>query len=236
VIGSARLLSASAVALALLVSAVHADSKPIQADEFVGIDLANGIKAVITPGEAISVTAQSSRAGDIADLKTSVTNGVLHASYDWSIWHIFDFTGRDMTLAITMPELDSIAVSGGSSVGVNSVASDDLKIDASGGGGVKMIAASAKRYTIGASGGATVVISGTCYNASVNASGGATVTLRDLVCADITVDASGGAHLTASATASAAGNVSGGADVSIAGHPALAQIEASGGGKIDYSN
>jgi hypothetical protein len=218
------------------VATARADSRPVAATDFVAIDLSNGIKAVVTPGEAIMVTAQSSRSGDIQDLKTSVVGGVFHAWYEWSIFHIFDFTGRDMTLAITMPDLEGIAVSGGSSVGANSVASDDLKLDASGGASVKMIGASAKRYTIGASGGASVSISGTCYNASINASGGASVTLRDLVCADVTVAASGGAHIIASATASASGTASGGANVGVYGHPALTQIDASGGGHIDYPN
>lgn len=227
---------AGLITLALLATTLSAaaDSKPLSLDEFVGVDLNNGIKAVITPGEAFSVAAQSPRSGDIADLKASVSNGVLHASYDWSIWHLFDFSGRDMTLAITMPELDSITLNGGSSVTANSVPSDDLKVDVSGGASIRMIGASAKRYTINASGGAGVTISGTCYNAGVTASGGATVALRDMVCADFSVNASGGAHVTASATASAAGTVSGGADVSVSGHPALAQIDASGGGRIDY--
>jgi len=229
-------LASAAIAAMLLAGPARADSKPLNLADFLGLDLSSGIKAVVTPGEAFSVTAQSSRAGDIQDLKASVEGGVLHASYDWSIWHIFDFSGRDMTLLVTMPELDSIALSGGSSLSVHSVPSDDLKIDVSGGAGVKMLAASAKRYTVNASGGATIVVSGTCYNASINASGGATVNLRDVVCADVTVAVSGGAHLSASATASAAGSVSGGADVSISGHPALAQIDASGGGKIDYPN
>jgi Putative auto-transporter adhesin, head GIN domain len=236
-IAGARLAAAFAgaiVAVLMLVAVAGADTKPIVADDFFGIDLSGGIKAAITPGEAIGVTAQSSRSGDIQDLKTSVVDGVFHAWYDWNIFHIFDFSGRDMTLAITMPELDSIAVSGGSSVNANSVASDDLKLDVSGGATVRMIGASAKRYTIAASGGASVAISGTCYNAAINASGGATVTLRDLVCADVTVAASGGAHIVASATASASGTASGGGDVAVYGHPALTQVDASGGGHIDY--
>lgn len=229
-----QLAGLSTLTLLVICLPAAADSKPLSLDEFVGIDLNNGIKAVIAPGDAFSVTAQSSRAGDIADLKASVSNGVLHASYDWSIWHLFDFSGRDMTLAITMPELDSIALGGGASVTANSVPSDDLKVDVSGGGNVRMIGASAKRYTISASGGSTVAISGTCYNAGAAASGGSTITLRDMICADFSVNASGGAHVTASATASASGTVSGGADVSVSGHPALAQIDASGGGRIDY--
>lgn len=188
------------------------------------------------PGEAISVTAQSPRGGDIDDLKTSVSGGVLKAWYDWSIWHIFDFSGRDLTLQIAMPELDAVALGGGSSLMATSVPSDDLTIDASGGAHATINGASGKRYTIGVSGGAAVGLSGTCYSAALAASGGGALEGKDLVCATVSANVSGGAHAKITATAGITADVSGGATLTVYGNPTSTQMNSSGGGKIDFSN
>jgi putative autotransporter adhesin-like protein len=230
------LVGGALLAAGLWPAAAEADTKSLPLTDFVALDLANGIKAVVVPGEAISVTAQSPRSGDIDDLKTSVSGGVLKAWFDWSIWHLLDFSGRDLTLQITMPELDGVAVSGGSSVAATSVPSDDLKIDASGGARATINAASAKRYTIGLSGGAAVGVSGTCYSAAVNVSGGAALEAKDLICADVQANVSGGAHAKITATAGITADASGGSVLTIYGNPASTQVNSSGGGKIDFSN
>jgi hypothetical protein len=234
--GAVRHVALLTSTLALFASPCFADSRTLSLTDFVALDLSNGIRAVVVRGETISVTAQSSRAGDIDDLKTSLSGGVLKAWYDWSVWHMFDFSGRDLTLQIAMPELDAVALSGGASVTATSVPSDDLKIDASGGARASISAASGKRYTIALSGGAAVTVSGTCYSAALAASGGGVLEGKDLVCADVSANLSGGAHGKVTATAGITAEVSGGATLTVYGNPASTQVNSSGGGKIDFSN
>jgi Putative auto-transporter adhesin, head GIN domain len=232
-------LSAGALAtLAIfaLPSAAIAESRTLPLSDFIGIDLASGIKAAATPGAAFTVTAQSPRQGDIQDLRTSVEGGVLRAWYDWSIFHIFDFAGRDVTLLITMPELDTVMLTGGASLAATSVPGDELKIDVSGGARATLNGTAAKRYSINASGGASVTLSGTCYNAAFAASGGASLEARDLVCADVTGAVSGGAHANMTATASVSADVSGGAALAVYGHPAITKVNSSSGGRVDFPN
>lgn len=215
---------------------VHAASQTLPLSDFVAINLANGIKATIVPAAAISVTAQSSRPGDISDLRTSVEDGVLHAWYDWSIWHVLDFAGRDMTLQIAMPELDAVTLSGGSALNATSVPTDDLTVSATDGSRALINGAAAKRYTIAVAGGATVAVSGTCYSSAVNASGGATLAAKDLVCADVTGVVSGGARVDVTATASITADASGGGVMTVRGSPAVTKVNSTGGGRVDFAN
>lgn len=233
---TAGLIVAVTLALGALASAatVRATSRVIDLRDFVGIDLANGIKAAIVPGEAFSVTADSPNGGDLQDLKLTVSDGVLKAWFDWNIFQLFNFAGRNVTLQIAMPELDSIALSGGANLAVNTVPSDDLIIHASGGARLAMNEASAKRYVIDLSGGSTARLSGTCYSAAVTVSGGAALAAHDLICADVTGTASGGARIEITATASVTADASGGAVMTVSGGPTVTSVNSSGGGRVDF--
>jgi Putative auto-transporter adhesin, head GIN domain len=219
-----------------MTSTALADGGALALSNFTGLDLSSGVKAIVTPGQSFSVMAQSPRRGDLQDLRTSVDSGVLRAWYDWSIFHIFDFAGRDVTLLITMPELDTVMLTGGANLAATSVPGDELKIDVSGGARATLNGTAAKRYSINASGGASVTLSGTCYNAAFAASGGASLEARDLVCADVTGAVSGGAHANMTATASVSADVSGGAALAVYGHPAITKVNSSSGGRVDFPN
>ena len=227
---------AAMIAVVLATSLVHADSLPLSVSDFTGLDVSSGIKVVVTPADAFSVSGDSPQADDLHDLKYAVTAGVLRVWYDWSIWRIFNFSARDVTVTVTMPEVDSLAVSAGGDAKVNGVPGDELRVDASGGAHALIDAASAKRYAIGVSGGATATLSGTCYSARLDASGGGTLDAGQLDCVDVVGSASGGGHLTISAGASVTADASGGAHIEIHGHPPQTKINSSGGGAVSFVN
>jgi len=225
---------AGAIAVAPLPSL--ADPLTLAVSDFTGLDVSSGIKVVVNPADSFSATANSSNADDVRDLKYAVSSGVLRLWYDWSIWRIFNFSARDVTVTVTMPEVDSLAVSAGGDAKVNGVPGDELRVDASGGAHALIDAASAKRYAIGVSGGATATLSGTCYSARLDASGGGTLDAGQLDCVDVVGSASGGGHLTISAGASVTADASGGAHIEIHGHPPQTKINSSGGGAVSFVN
>ena len=227
---------AAMIAVVLATSLAHADSLPLSVSDFTGLDVSSGIKIVVTPADAFSVSADSPQADDLHDLKYAVTGGVLRVWYDWSIWRIFNFGPRDITLTITMPEIASLVVSGGADAKLNGVPGDELRVDVSGGAHAAIDAASAKRYAMALSGGASATIAGTCYSARLDTSGGATLDARDLDCAEVVGTASGGAHLVVSAGASVTADASGGAHIEIHGHPPQTTVNSSSGGGVSFAN
>lgn len=226
-----------AAAMALLAAtAALADPLALTASDFTGLDVSSGIKVVVAPAGSFSVSADSLQADDIHDLKYSVANGVLRLWYDWSIWRIFNFSPRAVTVTITMPAIASLVVSGGADARVNGVPGDELRVDVSGGAHALIDAASAKRYAMAVSGGASATITGTCYSARLDASGGATVDAKALDCAEVVGTASGGGHLVVSAGASVTADASGGARVEIHGHPPQTAVTSSSGGNVSFAN
>jgi hypothetical protein len=165
-----------------------------------------------------------------------VSNGVLRLWYDWSLWRIFNFSARDVTVTITMPEIESLAVSAGGNAKLNGVPGDELRVGITGGAHASIEDASAKRYTAAVSGGASATLSGTCYSARLDASGGGSLDAGNLDCADVVGSASGGGHLTISVGASVTADASGGARIDIHGHPPQTKINSSGGGAVSFAN
>lgn len=85
----------------------------------------------------------------------------------------------------------------------------------------------------GANGGAALAMTGAVESYSIEASGGAAVNAAELTAQSVTVDASGGSAVTLFAVATVAGRASGGAAVEILGSPSVADVDTSGGARVE---
>jgi len=230
-----HLIAASAAAFLLVPTLAFADSKVIDATGFTGIEIASGIRAEVGIGSTFSVVADSPRFQDLTELRTNVTGGVFHASYDWTFLDLLRPTGRDITLRITLPALQQIGVSSGALVTATAPAGDKLEIDVSSGSRATITAAASKTYRIDASSGASVTIDGSCTSLAANSSSGANLDAKALDCADVTANVSSGAHASVAARTSITADASSGGGIDVVGKPQVTALAANSGGTIRFA-
>jgi hypothetical protein len=232
-----RHLYAATAALCLAVPGVAlADTRIIDARDFTGVDVSSGIRATVTIGQAFSVTAESGRADDLSELRIGVHDGMLRAGYDWNIFQLFDFPGRDLKLTITMPSLDRVDASSGSSLVATGGTAQSFAIDASSGAAVTITGATSQTYALDSSSGAGITISGSCNTATADASSGSNVEARELDCAEASADTSSGAHVSITAHSSIAIDASSGSGVTVYGKPAVKSLDTNSGASVSFPN
>lgn len=193
VIRFARYVALAAIVLLLAGCNLETGSGVIVTQErnlsgFDGIEVRDGIRVVLDVGPAHSVTV---RYDDnlIDDLVTRIAGSTLVIEFDGTVNIAGD---RDRAVEVTLPELEFINASGGSSVkatgraelyrisasgGASVLAGElravDVDVEASGGASVRVRASSS--VTGDASGGASVKVVGEPPSVRIDTSGGASV-------------------------------------------------------------
>jgi hypothetical protein len=120
------------------------------------------------------------------------------------------YSATSLKVVITMPDITSLDISGGSTGTVSGFTSTH-------------------GFTIDASGGSVVTVSGTAGSLTVNESGGSHLDLSGLQVTDATVNLSGGSWTTVNPSGRLDANISGGSQLYYVGSPVLGSINSSGG-------
>lgn len=230
-----RLLSVTAAAAALLVTAGAASAAPKTLDlaPFSKIEITSGIDAIVTIGETQSVVADSPYQEQLDELKVEVSGDRLKAWVDWNIFDLFDFGAeRKIVLTIVVPALTEINANSGADVDATGISGNELALRASSGADLDIKGATASRYDIDSSSGSDLDVEGTCSSAKVVASSGSNIRADKLLCLDVDANASSGSDIDVFASAGLKANGSSGSDITVYGKPLSTEVETSSGADI----
>ena len=175
-------------------------------DPFTIIEAGQGLELEvhIGPAQDVQVRAQSNVLPLIA---TTSEAGTLRITVTGQL-----APGTEVMVAIVVPNLDGIVLSGGSNGTVNGLTSSAL--------------------TATLSGGSVLTAVGLAETATINVSGGSRAQLRQLAVTTMIVDATGGSVVEAQVSAEVRGSASGGARVSVSGDAVL-NVEVTGGANVE---
>lgn len=179
------------------------ETRPVAA--FERIETAYGIDVIvhIGPAQPIEVRAQ---ANILPLVTTAVAGGTLHIAASQELNALVA-----VTVVITTPDIDGIALSGGGDGTITGFAGDRLDVTMSGGG--------------------DLTVDGTAVQVSVDASGGSEAHLSGLAIGTLEVELSGGSGVEARVSNEVRGSASGGAHVTINGDARLS-VQTSGGAQV----
>jgi opacity protein-like surface antigen len=230
------LAAATAALLLSAASAMAAETRTLETTTFTGIEITSGIDAVITVGGPQSVVAVAPSANDFNDFKYEVRDGVLHVWYDWNILRLFDFTDHNMKVTISVPALDTLASTSGSTVDASGISGDHLKLDVTTGASAKVVDMSVKAYDLSVTTGSHLTIAGTCESMHAEVTTGANADAKDLACRDLVAEATTGASFVITASGTIDGETTTGASITVYGNPTVNHLEANTGGSINFPN
>lgn len=194
---------------------------------FTKISAKDGLEVYISQGNTVTISVE---ADDNLQhhIKTEVSGGTLKVYTDKNM-----HSSSATIVSITLPTLEGIESSGGTSVKGNTVfKTNNLVLDAGGGSHIE-ISADAQKITLDASGGSNSTIKGTTATFNVDASGGSSVDAGSLVASTVDADASGGASVTVNAVKKLTADASGGSSINYVKTPESLQKDASSGGSVE---
>lgn len=196
------------------------------------VDVSHGFMVDIRQGDDFSVVVGIDD-NLVEYLRVEKQGSALEIGLDSSRKHIsYDLTTHG-TVAITMPELAGLELSGASHGTVSGFKStDELTVELSGASHLSGdIEAGDARFDI--SGASHLTLSGSSGDVIIDASGASHVDLADFAVADASVDASGASHVTVNPSGRLDAEASGASHVEYVGRPSLGRIDTSGGSSIE---
>ncbi len=199
---------------------------------FKGIDAGGGINVYISQGkeQAIAVSAEDEKY--VSKIKTEVKNGILKIYPESGMWNNWNWGNKKIKAYVTVTELNSLELSGGSIGKVtDEISTDDLSIDLNGG---SIVTGEFKGHNLNLelSGGSIANLDGSFNDASVEASGGSIVKAYDANLVTCKVEASGGSIINVSISKEMSAEASGGSIINYKGEGVIKSVDASGGSSI----
>lgn len=193
---------------------------------FTGVE-ANGVFHVhLTQGSSFSVEVETDE-NIMPHVTTKVKGNTLVLKTEKSIRKV-----NELTVFITLPELDHVEVSGaGEVVGESTFYTDHMRIGLSGAGEIDLAVNSAE-LTADLSGASELNLSGKADFATYELSGASDVDAGDLMSENGLVDLSGSSHLEVHLTKSMHVQASGASSVVCHGNPAEKTIQKSGASSV----
>ncbi|MCO6512334.1 MAG: DUF2807 domain-containing protein [Aridibacter famidurans] len=193
-------LKQAMIALALVAFAIAATAATTAAQDeyrsetrnvsgFTGVDIGGAMEAVITVGGSYEVVIEA-KESVLKEIVTEVRNGNLIVKHDRDWNEKWDSKKRGkIKVAVSLPSLDDLDISGASVAKVTGVNSDKIDIDVSGASSVS-IDGSSRSATIDISGASNIkATSFTVDSADIDASGASSIKLN--VVSELRADASG---------------------------------------------
>jgi hypothetical protein len=195
---------------------------------FTGVTTGYGAIVDITAGDSYAVTVEMD---DNLEpyLQVSNTDGMLSILLDSTQKDYFNPT---LNVAITMPELKSINLSGGSLGTITGFGSEQpFDVELSGGSQLRGDIESGNA-DVAVSGGSKIDLTGMAGNLNLNASGGSFAFLSGFAVQDVTLDVSGGGEVEIYPSGTIRGQASGGTRVHYNGNPTSVEVDTSGGAEV----
>ncbi len=162
---------------------------------FDAIDVGGTFHVKVKQGDEYQVVFVAQKEKDLQDLDVDVSSGELNIGFenDWSLFGSSKNRGR-INVYITMPELESLDISGASKLKVYPFKSiDNLEVDISGAAQANL-AIDAKDMEIDASGASKVEITGWVSRLEVDISGASHFSAKEAEVGTADVEASGASH------------------------------------------
>ncbi len=202
---------------------------------FSALDISGGISVYLSQGSKSAVAVSVDNGKNTDKIITRVENGVLKIEIDNGAWNAFNFANKKIRAYITVDDLKSISLSGGSIVKtVDPISANTLKVSVNGGSILKAtFQASVMKAEL--TSGSIFNLAGDCTEAEISASGGSVVkSTGTFTQADL--DASGGSVLTAKVSGQLKARASGGSVITYYGNPSNRDTNSSGGSVINAKN
>ena len=227
-------LAAPAILFVFISLQANAQDRQVRdVDNFTGISVGGGINLFVEQGDEFSVEVESTR-GDPDDVITEVDDGNLvireaRSIFRFGIMHWFS----SHSVHVTLPDLESLSVSGGSDAIVDGVfTGEELDLSTSGGSGTT-INVEMDTVDIAASGGSDIDIAGKAGSVTVRASGGSDVDALRFTADEANLTASGGSDIAITVVDRITATASGGSDITYSGNPGYEDINESGGADVN---
>lgn len=225
---------AGAAVVALLVAApLHAEIRVFELDGFDEISLTEGLEATIVIGDGFGVSAEARNVKTLEKLDIEVRGHTLHLGRDNSLFDSFFGGGNNVSIEISLPDLNEISVSSGSGATVTGEFGPDFEGSASSGSNLILTGVTSSRVELSASSGSDIEATGACEHLDASASSGASIEASGLRCDTVDVSASSGASADVFAREALESSASSGGDVDVYGGPESTDISDSSGGDTD---
>lgn len=201
----------TALASLAVAGTAHAETKNYALKDFTAVDISAGLSAKIIAGTPYAVRAEGAPEA-LERLDIRVEDGTLVLARKHLAGWDFNKSNGKVTIYVSVPRLDGVEASSGSSASASGV--------------------DAPSFNAEVSSGASLSVSGVCGALRSQASSGASLSARDLKCKSLNADASSGASISAFATESVDADASSGASVSVSGGAKLVNTDKSSGGSV----
>lgn len=208
----------------------HAQSREERSlDNFTGIGFGVAGTLVLEQGNTFSVVLE----GDddyIREIETTVRGDMLIISHDR--WISFTRSRRNLTVYITMPEVEELNVSGsGNIVADGSIRSDDLDMSVSGSGNIKLADLNTESVDCSISGSGSLELKGSAIDGELSISGSGKYRGDSFRLNTLDVNISGSGTCSTMVEDKLVARVSGSGDVYYSGNPGV-DARISGSGKV----
>ena len=184
---------------------------------FTAVEVSGPDDVTIRQGDAFSITARGRKETlDRLEIKLDGTRLTIGRKREG-----FQFSSRDeddLDIAITMPRLSAVRLTGSGSIDADRVDGDAVEAELTGSGDLKIGKLSGKRADITLSGAGDVeVAGGTIGSGKLSVTGAGDVDAEGLVATTLDVSITGSGNVEAQATATADVNILGSGDVTLGG-------------------
>ncbi|MHC1702571.1 MAG: head GIN domain-containing protein [Tenuifilaceae bacterium] len=226
-------LSIVALSLVLISSSFAQKSEERNVSGFTGIGLSISADIYLTQASNYKFVIEGD-ADYLEKIETIVDGDVLKIKNKERF--NFDFNNKKVKIYISMPQINSLNISGSGDIKAQSaIKTDDLKIKISGSGNINVDNLSAKNLSIGISGSGDIHIAGTdiVESASYTISGSGKIKNENLQCKRVEIQVSGSGDVKVWAVDELKSKVSGSGDVYYKGRP-IVDSKSSGSGGIRH--
>ncbi|MDP2334878.1 MAG: head GIN domain-containing protein [Bacteroidota bacterium] len=221
------------IAFILTCIQVQAEEQTRKVDPFTEISLRIGAKVYLEQGEKqnLEIVAKPST---LEEIITEVKDGKLIIRFPNKNFFWSTFQPGDITIHITTPEINGLAVSGsGDIIAENQINTKVMDMAVSGSGNIKLSDLSADQVKTAISGSGNIVLAGTkaAQDLSVNISGSGNFKGLDFSADDVAIKVSGSGNVVVQANNNLYVRLAGSGNVTYKGRPLIDQSIA-GSGKV----
>jgi hypothetical protein len=196
-------------------------------DDFTGVAFGVAGEIILVQGSTFSVVLE----GDedfLEEIETTVRGNRLIIRHD--SW--FSFGNKKITAYVTMPEVESLSVSGsGKMIAEGSIRAEDLDMNVSGSGHIELMDLNAESIDCSISGSGTIELNGKAEDGELSISGSGDYYGQSFALSTLDVSISGSGKCRATVADDLTARVSGSGDVYYTGNPKV-DARVSGSGKV----
>ena len=232
---------ASILTIGIVVLTISFNTPPVDAQErqvldlrdFNAIDVGGNIDVDIHQGQNFLVELNIPE-DELDDFVIEVNGSTLEINRSRGAGGFFGLWGSNLSVDVTLPELEAVRASGGANVSAaETISGEILSISASGGSEIDMHI-EVTELEINTSGGSDVYVRGTTESAQIKTSGGSDLNAGDLNARKVHVQTSGGSDTYISVVDRIEGTASGGSDIVYTGNPQIVDVNVSGGSDVTH--